>query len=68
MFACFEAFIWVPVLVAAPADPNAWTPNAVNFALIGTVWVLADALSKRPRRNGYAGLPFFRSSAFLSTS
>jgi uncharacterized membrane protein YphA (DoxX/SURF4 family) len=68
MFVGFEALIWVPVVAAAPRDPAAWTPTAVNLALIGTVWVLADALSKRPRLSGYPGLSFFRSSAFLSTS
>jgi uncharacterized membrane protein len=68
MFAGFGALIWARVLVASPSDHGAWAANAVNLALIGAVWVLADALAKRPRRSRYAALPFFRSSARFSTS
>jgi uncharacterized membrane protein YphA (DoxX/SURF4 family) len=49
MFACFETLIWAPDLAASPTDHGAWAANAVNLALIGAVWVLADALAKRPR-------------------
>ena len=68
MFACFQALIWVPKLVAAPADQKMWAANAVNLALVGAAWVLADTLAKRPVGRGQPALPFFRSSTRLSTS
>jgi hypothetical protein len=68
MFACFEVLIWAPDLIASPHGHDLWAANAVNLALIGAAWVVADMLANRPRRSRYATFPFFRSSARLSTS
>lgn len=48
MFASFTALVHVPMLVADPSNHWIWNENAVNIALIGAAWVVADSL--RPRR------------------
>ena len=48
MFASFTVLVHVPMLLATPSN-WVWNENAVNIALIGAAWVVADSLA-RPRR------------------
>jgi uncharacterized membrane protein YphA (DoxX/SURF4 family) len=47
MYASFSVFVHFPMLLAP--TPWIWNENAVNIALIGAAWVVADSLA-RPRR------------------
>jgi uncharacterized membrane protein len=49
MFAAFTPLVHVPMLLADPANHWIWNENAVNLALIGVAWVVADSLA-RPGR------------------
>jgi uncharacterized membrane protein len=49
MFASFTPLVHVPMLLANPSSHWIWNENAVNIALIGAAWVVADSLA-RPRR------------------
>jgi uncharacterized membrane protein YphA (DoxX/SURF4 family) len=49
MYASFTPLVHVPMLLADPSSHMNWTENAVNLALIGVAWVVADSLA-RPRR------------------
>jgi uncharacterized membrane protein YphA (DoxX/SURF4 family) len=49
MFASFTPLVHVPMLLADPASRANWSENALNLALIGAAWVVADSLA-RPRR------------------
>jgi uncharacterized membrane protein YphA (DoxX/SURF4 family) len=49
MYASFTPLVHVPMLLADPSSPMNWTENAVNLALVGVAWVVADSLV-RPRR------------------
>jgi uncharacterized membrane protein YphA (DoxX/SURF4 family) len=49
MFASFTPLVHLPMLLADPASQMNWTENALNLALIGVAWVVADSLV-RPRR------------------
>lgn len=49
MFASFTPLVHVPMLLADPSSHWIWSENAVNLALIGAAWVVADSLA-RPRR------------------
>jgi uncharacterized membrane protein YphA (DoxX/SURF4 family) len=48
MFASFTPLVHVPMLLADPSSHWIWSENAVNLALIGAAWVVADSLA-RPR-------------------
>ena len=48
MFASFTPLVHVPMLLADPSSHRIWSENAVNLALIGAAWVVADSLP-RPR-------------------
>jgi uncharacterized membrane protein YphA (DoxX/SURF4 family) len=48
MYASFTVLVHVPMLLADPSHWN-WSENALNLALIGAAWVVADSLA-RPRR------------------
>jgi len=41
----FGALVWVPMLVANPGAHMTWAGNAVNLAIAGATWVVADALA-----------------------
>jgi len=43
MYACFTPFVHLPLLLAAPADHFVWSENALNLALTGVAWVVADS-------------------------
>jgi uncharacterized membrane protein len=49
MFVSFSLLVHVPMLLANPSNHWIWNENAVNIALIGAAWVVADSLA-RPRR------------------
>jgi uncharacterized membrane protein YphA (DoxX/SURF4 family) len=48
MFASFTPLVHVPMLLADPSSHWIWSENAVNLALTGAAWVVADSLA-RPR-------------------
>lgn len=48
MFVIFGLLVWLPQLAANPSAHLIWGGNAVNFALVGAAWVLADAISISP--------------------
>ncbi len=45
MFASFTPLVHVPMLLADPSNHWIWNENAVNIALVGAVWVVADSLA-----------------------
>jgi uncharacterized membrane protein YphA (DoxX/SURF4 family) len=49
MFASFTPLVHLPLVMAAPASYTNWAENALNLALTGVAWVVADSLA-RPRR------------------
>jgi uncharacterized membrane protein YphA (DoxX/SURF4 family) len=49
MFASFTPLVHLPMLLANPSSYMNWTENALNLALMGAAWVVADSLA-RPRR------------------
>ena len=49
MYASFTPLVHAPMLLADPSSQMIWSENALNLALIGTAWVVADSLA-RPRR------------------
>jgi len=49
MYASFTPLVHVPMLLADPSSHFKWTENAINLALTGVAWVVADSLP-RPRR------------------
>ena len=49
MFASFTVLVHVPMLLADPSSHWIWNENAVNIALIGAAWVVADSLARLRR-------------------
>jgi uncharacterized membrane protein YphA (DoxX/SURF4 family) len=49
MFASFTPLVHVPMLLADPSSHWIWNENAVNIALTGAAWVVADSLALRKR-------------------
>ena len=47
MFALFSVMVHIPMVIATPGDHWIWNENAVNLALIGAAWVVADSLKPR---------------------
>jgi uncharacterized membrane protein YphA (DoxX/SURF4 family) len=52
MYASFTPLVHVPTLLADPSSHFFWTENAVNLALTGVAWVVADSLARRSRIQG----------------
>jgi uncharacterized membrane protein YphA (DoxX/SURF4 family) len=50
MLAAFGALVWAPALLAQPREHMVWAGNAVNLALIGAAWVVADSIASRRRQ------------------
>jgi uncharacterized membrane protein YphA (DoxX/SURF4 family) len=48
MFASFTPLVHIRMLLADPSNHWIWNENAVNLALTGAAWVVADSLA-RPR-------------------
>jgi uncharacterized membrane protein YphA (DoxX/SURF4 family) len=46
MFALFSVMVHIPMAIADPANHWIWNENAVNLALIGAAWVVADSLAR----------------------
>jgi uncharacterized membrane protein len=49
MFASFTPLVHLPMLLATPSSHWIWNENAVNIALIGAAWVVADSLARSRR-------------------
>jgi uncharacterized membrane protein YphA (DoxX/SURF4 family) len=49
MFASFTPLVHVRMLLADPSNHWIWNENAVNLALTGAAWVVADSLARRRR-------------------
>jgi hypothetical protein len=49
MYASFTLLVHLPMLLADSSSRMNWSENALNLALIGAAWVVADSLG-RPRR------------------
>jgi uncharacterized membrane protein len=47
MYASFTPLVHIPTLFADPSRHWFWNENAVNLALIGAAWVVADSLGGR---------------------
>ncbi|HTR59786.1 MAG TPA: hypothetical protein VMM27_16530 [Casimicrobiaceae bacterium] len=52
MYASFTPLVHVPMLLADPSSHMNWTENAINLALTGVAWVVADSLRTQPSRSG----------------
>ena len=50
MYASFTPLVHAPMLLADPSSHFIWSENALNIALTGAAWVVADLLA-RPMRN-----------------
>jgi uncharacterized membrane protein len=46
MFAAFTPLVHIPLLLTDPSDFTTWTENALNLALTGAAWVVADSLAR----------------------
>ncbi len=46
MYASFTPLVHLPLLLARPHSHANWTENAINLALTGAAWVMADSLAK----------------------
>ena len=49
MYASFTPLVHMPTLFADPHSHFNWTENALNLALIGAAWVVADSLGREQR-------------------
>ena len=47
MLAAFSALVWAPGLFAQPHEHMVWAGNAINLALVGAAWVVADSIAGR---------------------
>lgn len=52
MLAAFGALVWAPSLFAQPREHMVWAGNAINLALVGAAWAVADSIASRRRRHG----------------
>ena len=46
MYACFTPLVLMPLLFDNPSSYGNWTENALNLALTGSAWVVADSLRR----------------------
>jgi len=49
MFASFTPLVHLPMLLADPSSRENWSENALNLALTGVAWVVADSLARGRR-------------------
>jgi uncharacterized membrane protein YphA (DoxX/SURF4 family) len=47
MILAFGALVWAPSLIATPTSHLVWSGNAINLAVAGAAWILADAIASR---------------------
>jgi uncharacterized membrane protein YphA (DoxX/SURF4 family) len=52
MYFGFALLVHLPMLLADPASRMTWSENALNLALTGAAWVVADSLAGRARVDG----------------
>jgi uncharacterized membrane protein len=52
MYASFTPLVHVPTLLADSSSHFNWSENALNLALVGVAWVVADSLGRRMRQPG----------------
>jgi hypothetical protein len=45
----FGALVWAPALFAQPHVHIVWGGNAINLALMGAAWVVADSICELSR-------------------
>jgi uncharacterized membrane protein YphA (DoxX/SURF4 family) len=50
MYASFTPLVHLPTLLADPSSHFNWSENALNIALVGVAWVVADSLAPSRRR------------------
>jgi uncharacterized membrane protein YphA (DoxX/SURF4 family) len=50
MYASFTPLVHVPMLLADPSSHFIWSENALNLALTGAAWVVADSLARPTRK------------------
>jgi uncharacterized membrane protein YphA (DoxX/SURF4 family) len=50
MLVVFGALVWAPALFAQPREHMVWAGNALNLALIGAAWVVADSIANSRRQ------------------
>lgn len=50
MLATFGALVWAPALFAQPREHVVWAGNAINLALVGAAWAVADSIAKHRRQ------------------
>ena len=51
MFGCVAVLVHLPLVLAHPASHWIWSENALNLAVLGAAWSVADSLA-RPRADG----------------
>jgi len=49
MVASFTGFVHLPLLLATPSSHWIWSENALNLAVTGVAWVVADSLARARR-------------------
>ena len=47
MYASFTLLVHLPLFFGDPHNHFFWSENALNIALIGTAWIVADSLARR---------------------
>jgi len=52
MFASFTPLVHVPMLLIDPSSHVNWSENALNLALTGVAWVVADSFTRGDREAG----------------
>lgn len=57
MFGGFGLLVWLPLLIAKPHDHMTWCGNGVNLALVGSAWIIADAIGRFGARVGLKPAP-----------
>ena len=55
MYACFTPLVHIPLLLSDPSSQFNWAENALNLALVGAAWVVADSLARPLRQRLAAG-------------
>ena len=53
MIIIFGALVWAPSLFADPRVHFVWAGNAINLALIGAAWAVADSIASREKQVQY---------------
>jgi uncharacterized membrane protein len=51
MLAIFGALVWAPALFAHLLEHTVWAGNAINLAVVGAAWIVADSAASRHAHN-----------------